>query len=531
MNRVLTPDHLQELEGGSGISAEVIASRGYRSVTDLKAYSDLGLSGLPRLAPGLLIPLIGFGKDAAPYQYKPDQPRQRDDGKAIKYESPAGFRVGLDLHAFKRNPSWADAIDVPLWITEGAKKVDSGLSRGLCVIGVQGVWLWQKGKVASAEWGSFRLTGREVRIVFDSDAASNPQVRQAEEALGRFLADQGAKVKIVRLPGGANGKVGLDDYFVNGGTVEGLESLAVQLHEASRISLVRLSELRIPAEFDWLVDGLIPAGDLTVISAKPKVGKSTLARAMCGAVAIGAEFLGRTCKKGNAAYLAYEDQIAAIRTHFEELDATGVLALPDSGQKCEQDWLASQIQSHRLRLVVIDTLFRGISIRDGNDYAGVVKALDPIQNLARDTGCAIVVTHHDRKGDGTDAGDSTLGSQGIFGTASTLISLQRDPTSNRRTIRSVQRYGTDLEPTELIFDGSYPRLGRSRAESQVQDDMASLIAYVQEHPGCNREDILAANVVAKSRLTRVIDAAVAEGLIEKTMSNARGNPYTLRMSS
>jgi hypothetical protein len=93
----------------------------------------------------------------------------------------------------------------------------------------------------------------------------------------------------------------------------------------------------------------------------------------------------------------------------------------------------------------------------------------------------------------------------------------------------VQRYGTDIEPTELIFDGSYPRLGRSRAESQVQDDMSALIAFVQENPDSGREDLLAANVVAKARLSKVIEAAVSEGLILKNTSTARGNPYTLRV--
>ncbi|ARU43045.1 hypothetical protein CCB81_02325 [Armatimonadetes bacterium Uphvl-Ar2] len=529
MSPVLTPEHRRELEEGSGIASEVITSRGYRSVRTLQEFRELGLEGLPSRVPGLLIPIVGVGREAAQYQFKPDHPRTNDGGKVIKYESPSKRRVGLDLHAFRLNPEWAEAIDVPLWITEGVKKVDCGLSRGLCVVGVQGVWNWQKGRVASPEWGTFRLEGREVRIVFDSDAATNRQVRQAEESMAEFLREQGARVKIIRLPCGTNGKVGLDDYFVQGGSVQGLEDFAVGVEDASRVSLVRLCELQIRTDFDWLVDGLIPAGDLTVISAKPKVGKSTLARAMCGAVSLGSEFLGRSCKQGAVAYLAYEDQVAAIRSHFESLHAPDVLALPDPGQKCEATWLSSQIERHQLRLVVIDTLFRGIAIRDGNDYAGVVRALDPIQNLARETGCGIVVTHHDRKGDGSDAGDSTLGSQGIFGTASTLISLQRDSASNRRTIRSVQRYGTDIEPTELIFDGSYPRLGRSRAESQVQDDMSALIAFVQENPDSGREDLLAANVVAKSRLTKVIDAAIGEGLIIKTMSSARGNPYTLRV--
>lgn len=40
-----------------------------------------------------------------------------------------------------------------------------------------------------------------------------------------------------------------------------------------------------PTEIDWLVDGLLPMGSVSLLVAKPKVGKSKLARCLTAAVA------------------------------------------------------------------------------------------------------------------------------------------------------------------------------------------------------------------------------------------------------
>src|SRR5206468_3537951 len=60
--------------------------------------------------------------------------------------------------------------------------------------------------------------GRLVPLCFDSDAATNPNVRRAEWDLAETLRRHGAIVRIVRLPAGDPGpdgtpaKVGLDDF-------------------------------------------------------------------------------------------------------------------------------------------------------------------------------------------------------------------------------------------------------------------------------------------------------------------------------
>src|SRR5581483_5463626 len=98
-----------------------------------------------------------------------------------------------------------------------------------------GVYAWQRkrprkdGKPVGRrelipDFDGVQLAGRPVYLVFDSDAATNPNVGWAEWHLAGALRERGARVKVVRLPHGPPGpdgkptKIGLDDFFVAGGS-------------------------------------------------------------------------------------------------------------------------------------------------------------------------------------------------------------------------------------------------------------------------------------------------------------------------
>ena len=238
MGGPLSEKHLKMLLTESGISDEVIAARGYRTITDEKELITLGFTTVQRRTPGLLIP--GYGTDGSNgfYSFRPDSPRvienrrkREADGnykqRIIKYETPSGSGVRLDcsptcFHQIK-DPS------KPLWITEGAKKADALASRCLCAVSLSGVWGF-KGKnefggvTWLADWDYIALKGRDVRIVFDSDVMQKPEVRKALERLTAHLQRKGAHVSAVYLPGGRESKTGVDDYLLTH-TVDELEAL------------------------------------------------------------------------------------------------------------------------------------------------------------------------------------------------------------------------------------------------------------------------------------------------------------------
>lgn len=222
--------HHREMLESSGIKAEVIEQRGYRTVERKTELERLGFSSPQRSVPTLLVPIYGVHGDIATYQHRPDSPRMRD-GKPIKYETPAGSSMVLDVP--RRVLPMLDNPAVPLFITEGAKKADSAASRGLACVALLGVWSWRGsndkgGKVALPDFEKVALNGREVTIVFDSDMMTKPPVAMALERLKAFLESRGALARVVYLPAGPNGaKTGIDDYFTRDhGTVDGLLALA-----------------------------------------------------------------------------------------------------------------------------------------------------------------------------------------------------------------------------------------------------------------------------------------------------------------
>src|SRR5262249_6059388 len=75
------------------------------------------------------------------------------------------------------------------------------------------------------------------------------------------------------------------------------------------LRLTPLCDLLLEPEeqLSWTLEDKLPAGGLSVLCAKPKVGKSTWARGLCLAVARGQAFMNCATKKGPVIYLALEE--------------------------------------------------------------------------------------------------------------------------------------------------------------------------------------------------------------------------------
>jgi hypothetical protein len=104
-----------------------------------------------------------------------------------------------------------------LIITEGEfKAACANYHTEYATLGLGGVWNWRAKKhgiTMLSQLEEFVWREREVFILFDSDAVTNPDVRAAECALARSLAKRGAHVYIGRLPALDGAKTGLDDFL------------------------------------------------------------------------------------------------------------------------------------------------------------------------------------------------------------------------------------------------------------------------------------------------------------------------------
>ncbi|MPZ14350.1 MAG: DUF3854 domain-containing protein [Chloroflexi bacterium] len=225
----LLPHHA-DLITASAITPAVAEARGYRSEASKAELERFGFSKQQRRTPTLLIPVWNVRGEIATYQSRPDVPRVDGAGRTVKYETPGGARMVLDVPPFARdeipNPS------VPLFITEGIRKADSAGSHGICCVAVLGVWSWRGtnadgGRVALADWESVALQGRRVYVCFDSDVMAKPEAHEALARLAAFLSQRKADVAFVYLPAFPDGaKRGLDDYLAAGHDVDDMLALA-----------------------------------------------------------------------------------------------------------------------------------------------------------------------------------------------------------------------------------------------------------------------------------------------------------------
>lgn len=213
----LSPKHAALLRA-SAITPTVAAARGYRTVNSGGVLAKLGFYKTQCLTPGLLIPLHGADGSVVGHQLRPDAPRTLK-GRICKYEFPAGRKLPIDVPPAAR----AALMDVavPLYVTEGVRKADAAVARGLCCVAqVGGVY---GGGGNDDFWQRVPLKSRPVRIAFDSDIGRNPQVKLAADRLAKLLRGHGAEVAFVRLEDTPSGeKVGLDDFFAAGKSVDDL---------------------------------------------------------------------------------------------------------------------------------------------------------------------------------------------------------------------------------------------------------------------------------------------------------------------
>jgi Protein of unknown function (DUF3631)/Domain of unknown function (DUF3854) len=224
----LLPQHVAKLEA-SAVDEGVAQERDYRSVTEKVVLERYSFSRPQRRVPALLIPVHGVTGEIVLHQARPDEPRINGKGKPVKYETPGGSRMALDVHP--RVHAQITDPSVPLWITEGVLKGDALVSQGECAVALLGVWNWrgtnsEGGKTVLPDFEYLALNGREVYLAFDSDVSVKPEVHKALERLKGLLEHRGARVRVVYLDDVDDEKVGVDDYLAAGGSVDELRSAA-----------------------------------------------------------------------------------------------------------------------------------------------------------------------------------------------------------------------------------------------------------------------------------------------------------------
>jgi len=408
----LTNGDLESLKR-SAISETLAHSAGLQRVDSREGAELIGRNGTGGDYAGIAFPYYWPG-DSHPrdYRLRRDHPdlEQKADGikECRKYLSPPG-RGNLLYFAPNTLRSWLSNVALPVVITEGEKKTLAlhtlawhGLSDGAEIpqflpIGLSGVWNWRGtvGKTTGpdgdrrdikgviSDFDKISWHGRRVVICFDVNIRTNESVQHSERALRAELRRRGAIVETFKWPADTPANVnGIDDLIGVWGpervcfgptTAEPSPTTTTSMKFTPLGELLREHE----EETAWLLADHLPLGGDSLLVAKPKTGKSTLARCLALAVARGEDFLGCHTAQGSVFYLALEEKRAEVRRHFRAMGARDDDPIFIFCATSPVDGLAQlreAMKDEKPVLVIVDPLFRFVRIKDGNDYAAVTNA-------------------------------------------------------------------------------------------------------------------------------------------------------------
>lgn len=177
---------------------------------------------------------------------------------------------------------------------------------------------------------------------------------------------------------------------------------------------------RAPDYTEWLVDDLLTANELFLLAAGPRAGKSLMAMTLAKSVAEGGEFLGRPVTQGSVIYVCLEDSDNKLKARETAQGwAEGLpVAWLQKFKLSELDHLRDLVEELDPRLVVIDTLSRAKDSNISESSAEMSQLLDPIQEMAKDLDCCVLLVHHTGKVNLDNAGqidvfDTIRGSSAI----------------------------------------------------------------------------------------------------------------------
>jgi hypothetical protein len=177
----------------------------------------------------------------------------------------------------------------------------------------------------------------------------------------------------------------------------------------SALSLRDLRRWQMP-EREWVVEGLIPTGSLSLLSGREKAGKSLFLIDLVTSVATGEPFLERETRAGPAGLLFLEDHPGDVRDRIDKRiparDDSPLYFLPADGSLedlrfslTDDDSLArleETVTFYKLRLLAIDPLRETHNLAE-NDADQMAPVIRPLRQLAHHLNVAIVLAHHQNK--------------------------------------------------------------------------------------------------------------------------------------
>lgn len=286
------------------------------------------------------------------------------------------------------------------------KLQDNELGHRVSVVGLSGINGWK------TEYATLFKDVEQILIVLDNDEDYTVRAR-VDKAFTQIAGDLGrTRVRRIYLPDGTKD---ICDFFQN----YSFKSFIEIAKPNNRTNYTKLDLHANPPLAEWLVDGLICKGDITLVTGPPNIGKSMVSMGLALAVAEGwPTFLGR--KLHQAGPVMCIDEENPLDVVYSRLLGMGMTKQGKDnihyihGQGIRLDRNPEKILEDALIikpvLITIDAMTR-VHSKEEND-SGAINQLfnEAIIPLGRATGAAVVVIHAVNKGDGTNSFSKIRGS-------------------------------------------------------------------------------------------------------------------------
>lgn len=213
------------------------------------------------------------------------------------------------------------------------------------------------------------------------------------------------------------------------------------------------------SDTEWIWNGYLAKGYITLFSALWKVGKTTLLLHLLKAMQENRTFAGRATSLVKVAILSEESEnIWCLRRDNFKLELpVWVAASPIRRKLNYNEWCdlitqtAQVCKNEKIELLIIDTLPTFWNVDNENDASKVQSALLPL-NALRDNNIAVLLIHHFRKGGGEE-GTAPRGSGALSGYADILMEFTRMPgetESKKRVLKCLSRF--DEPPEKVVIE-------------------------------------------------------------------------------
>ena len=218
-----------------------------------------------------------------------------------------------------------------------------------------------------------------------------------------------------------------------------------------------LGDLRdIPAA-THLVPGLLIQGNLTLLYAPIKVGKSRLLMGLLASLAPGGRpFLGMNLKNTRTLLFSEEPPTVlgervrdfGVPARIHVVNTAAALAMPPAAfaEEVRAAHKRENDQHQNVGLIAVDTLGAFVNCRDWNDYTATTAAMAPLRDLARSLPkVAILLLHHQNKAGGVDWAGA-LGSTALAGNVDQIVRMVKKNSQHQITV------GGRNKPDPFPFD-------------------------------------------------------------------------------